>query len=37
MVELRDGRAQITLLRAVTTFEVPDRKEEEERRKRVAK
>ena len=37
MVELRDGRAQITLLRAVTTFDAPDRKEEEERRKHVAK
>jgi hypothetical protein len=37
MVELREGRAQITLLRAVTTFEVPDEKEQEERRKRVAK
>ena len=36
MVELRDGRAQITLLRAVTTFDVPD-KEEEEKRKHVAK
>lgn len=37
MVELRDGRAQITLLRAVTTFDVPDKKEEEERRKHAAK
>ncbi|HYL18488.1 MAG TPA: nuclear transport factor 2 family protein [Burkholderiales bacterium] len=37
MVELRDGRAQITLLRAVTTFDVPDKKEQEEKRKRVAK
>jgi len=37
MVEQRDGRAQITLLRAVTTFDAPDKKEEEERRKRVAR
>jgi hypothetical protein len=37
MVELRDGRAQITLLRAVTTFDTPDRREEEEKRKHSAK
>jgi hypothetical protein len=37
MVELRDGRAQITLLRAVTTFDAPDRTEEERRKQSATK